>query len=134
MKLSELLDVAPHANLLVMADLDAGTTEKFDVTIMRGSRNEAWNPEFIDWLIALDLQVDRIDVCGKDTAGNKDMLCVFCKPIQVVRKGKWTLNNDGSGTCSECGRKQYNCWDADNWDNFCHFCGADMRPRPKEET
>ena len=46
--------------------------------------------------------------------------------------GKWTLNKDGSGTCSECGRKQYNCWDVDNWDNFCHFCGADMRPRPKE--
>lgn len=48
--------------------------------------------------------------------------------------GKWTLNKDGSGTCSECGRKQYNCWDVDNWDNFCHFCGADMRPRPKEKS
>ena len=43
------------------------------------------------------------------------------------KKGKWTLNKDGSGTCSECGRRQNNCWDADNWDNFCHFCGADMR-------
>ena len=47
--------------------------------------------------------------------------------ITEVKKGKWILNKDGSGTCSECGRKQYNCYDADNWDNFCHFCGADMR-------
>lgn len=47
--------------------------------------------------------------------------------VRPVRRGKWTLNKDGSGTCSECGRTQNNCWDLDNWDNFCHFCGADMR-------
>ena len=47
--------------------------------------------------------------------------------VRPVRRGKWTLNKDGSGTCSECGRKQLGCWDLDNWDNFCHFCGADMR-------
>lgn len=47
--------------------------------------------------------------------------------VRPVRRGKWTLNKDGSGTCSECGRRQNNCWDLDNWDNFCHFCGADMR-------
>lgn len=47
--------------------------------------------------------------------------------VRPVRRGKWTLNKDGSGTCSECGRTQKNCWDLDNWDNFCHFCGADMR-------
>ena len=43
------------------------------------------------------------------------------------KKGHWKLNKNGSGTCSECGRPQYNCWDLDGWDNFCHFCGADMR-------
>lgn len=45
----------------------------------------------------------------------------------VERKtGKWTLNKDGSATCSECGRVQQNAWDMDNADNFCHFCGAKM--------
>lgn len=47
--------------------------------------------------------------------------------VRPVVRGKWTLNKDGSGTCSVCGRTQQNCWDLDNWDNFCHFCGADMR-------
>lgn len=49
--------------------------------------------------------------------------------VRPVVRGKWTLNKDGSGTCSECGRTQKNCWDLDNWDNFCHFCGADMREK-----
>ena len=49
------------------------------------------------------------------------------RDVKPVVRGKWTLNKDGSGTCSECGRTQKNCWDLDNWDNFCHFCGADMR-------
>ena len=44
-----------------------------------------------------------------------------------VIRGKWTLNKDGSGTCSECGFVQNSCWDLDGWDNFCHHCGADMR-------
>ena len=44
-----------------------------------------------------------------------------------VKRGKWTLNRDGSGKCSECGYVQPGCWDMDNWDNFCHHCGADMR-------
>lgn len=48
--------------------------------------------------------------------------------VRPVVRGKWTLNKDGSGTCSECGFVQNSCWDLDNWDNFCHHCGADMRP------
>lgn len=47
--------------------------------------------------------------------------------VKPIVRGKWTLNKDGSGTCSVCGHKQNNCWDVDNWDNFCHFCGADFR-------
>ena len=47
--------------------------------------------------------------------------------VRPVVHGKWTLNKDGSGTCSECGYIQPGCWDVDNWDNFCHHCGADMR-------
>ena len=47
----------------------------------------------------------------------------------IVQPAHWVLNKDGSGTCSECGHKQMNCLDMDNQDNFCHFCGADMRGR-----
>lgn len=47
----------------------------------------------------------------------------------TVQHAHWILNKDGSGTCSECGHKQMNCWDMDNQDNFCHFCGADMKGR-----
>lgn len=50
----------------------------------------------------------------------------------IVKHGHWKLNRDGSGTCSECGRRQNSCWDLDNYDNFCHFCGADMRHLPAE--
>ncbi len=48
-------------------------------------------------------------------------------PVVSAVRGKWILNKDGSGTCSECGFVQNSCWDLDNWDNFCHHCGADMR-------
>jgi len=53
--------------------------------------------------------------------------------VRQVVHGKWHLNPDGSAVCSECGHTQQNCWDLDNWDNFCHFCGADMRIVLKEK-
>ena len=54
--------------------------------------------------------------------------CPLVPAADVVERktGKWTLNKDGSATCSECGRVQQNAWDMDNADNFCHFCGARM--------
>ena len=61
------------------------------------------------------------------------LLAVPPADVLPVKRGKWNLNKDGSGTCSECGRRQNSCWDLDDWDNFCHFCGADMREYPKEE-
>lgn len=42
------------------------------------------------------------------------------------KEGKWKLNKDGSGTCSECGITQKSVWDYDNWQNFCGHCGAKM--------
>lgn len=57
----------------------------------------------------------------------KDVTRLLSLDVRPVKHGKWTLNKDGSGTCSECGFVQNNCWDLDNWDNFCHHCGADMR-------
>lgn len=43
------------------------------------------------------------------------------------KKGHWKLLNNGDAICSECGRRQKDVWDFDNWDNFCRHCGADMR-------
>lgn len=48
-------------------------------------------------------------------------------PSTLRPTGRWTLNRDGSGTCSECHRTRNDVWDMDNWDNFCSHCGADMR-------
>ncbi len=47
--------------------------------------------------------------------------------VKPVVHGEWILREDGSAVCSKCHRVQHNCWDLDNWDNFCHHCGADMR-------
>lgn len=62
-----------------------------------------------------------------------DVAAIPAADVAPVVRGKWTLNKDGSGTCSECGFVQNSCWDLDNWDNFCHHCGADMRPEPPKE-
>ena len=42
------------------------------------------------------------------------------------KQGKWKLNKDGSGTCSECHFTQKNVWDYDNYQNYCGHCGAKM--------
>jgi PHP family Zn ribbon phosphoesterase len=47
-------------------------------------------------------------------------------PESLRPKGKWRLNKDGSGTCSECHRTRNDVWDMDNWNNFCSHCGAKM--------
>ena len=46
--------------------------------------------------------------------------------VRPVVRGKWTLHDDGSGTCSECGIRQMLVWDDDNWMNYCGNCGACM--------
>lgn len=52
-----------------------------------------------------------------------------CPTIEAkpVKRGKWKLHKDGSGTCDQCHFTQLYVWDMDNWDNFCAHCGADMR-------
>lgn len=49
--------------------------------------------------------------------------------VRPVVRGKWTLHDDGSGTCSECGIRQMLVWNDDSWMNYCGNCGADMRGR-----
>lgn len=56
-----------------------------------------------------------------------DVPTVEIDPESLRPKGKWRLNRDGSGTCSECNRTRNDVWDMDDWDNFCSHCGADMR-------
>lgn len=68
-----------------------------------------------------------LDAGKLDELMNENRLIQISADVRPVVRGKWTLNKDGSGTCSECGRVQTSCWDIDNWDNFCHHCGADMR-------
>jgi hypothetical protein len=51
---------------------------------------------------------------------------IVLTPESIRPKGRWRLNKDGSGTCSECHRTRNDVWDMDNWDNFCSHCGAKM--------
>lgn len=46
--------------------------------------------------------------------------------VVEVKRGKWKLNRDGSGTCSECHFTQRDVWNYDNWQNYCGVCGAKM--------
>ena len=39
---------------------------------------------------------------------------------------KWTLHNDGSGTCSHCHFTQKAVYDQDNFNRFCSVCGYEM--------
>ena len=47
--------------------------------------------------------------------------------IEERKKGKWKYGN-GNGECPFCGHER-----PLGWDNFCGFCGADMRGERKEE-
>ena len=46
--------------------------------------------------------------------------------VTEAKRGRWELNDDGSGTCSRCNTTQKNVWDLDNYQNFCGHCGAKM--------
>ena len=88
--------------------------------------------EYIEREAAIDCLMEILDKPHHAEFLYTDEICdtlnsIPAADVRPVVRGKWTLNKDGSGTCSECGRTQKNCWDLDNWDNFCHFCGADMR-------
>ena len=46
--------------------------------------------------------------------------------VEKIRHAKWRLNNDGSGTCGNCGFTQVSVWDMDNSQHYCGVCGAKM--------
>ena len=68
-----------------------------------------------------------IDDCNNIAYPPRDRFTVKFDPESLRPKGKWKLNKDGSGTCSECRRTRNDVWDMDNWDNFCSHCGAEMK-------
>jgi len=44
-----------------------------------------------------------------------------------VKQAKWIIRNWGDdAVCSGCGRTQKCAYDVENFDNFCHHCGAKM--------
>ena len=73
----------PQTNLLIYFKLDCGTKESFNVELCRGERRTGWRKEYYDWLEGLNLEVDKINVCKKDTLGNEELLCIECKPLKV---------------------------------------------------
>ena len=46
--------------------------------------------------------------------------------VAPVVHSEWILNDDGSGRCKRCKRRQMNVWDDDNWQRYCGDCGAKM--------
>lgn len=82
----QLIPFIRQEKIAVFAKLDCGTSESFDVEIMRGQRLENCRKEYLDWLLKLNLKVRSISYCNKDTSGNENMICVFCEPIKVRRR------------------------------------------------
>ncbi len=52
---------------------------------------------------------------------------IYNEGYRKQREGEWKLHNDGSGTCSECHKRQKNVWDYDRWQPYCGDCGALMK-------
>lgn len=86
-KLSDLIDagIIQNTKTALFLPLDVGAKVTFTVEVFRGERLGKVRPEFIEWLKALDLEIDSIGVTGKDTCGNTDLLCIHCKPIKIKR-------------------------------------------------
>lgn len=53
-------------------------------------------------------------------------IAISTADVAEVKRGKWTLHNDGSGTCEVCGRHQKSIWDMCSWQKYCGHCGAKM--------
>ena len=51
-----------------------------------------------------------------------------------MKHGNWIFHNDGSGTCSVCGRHQKHIWDMCSWQKYCGHCGAKMDGERRTEN
>lgn len=52
----------------------------------------------------------------------------------IAPEGKWKLNRNGSGTCSNCHKTSPCVWDFENWLETCPNCGAIMKEIEKYEN
>ncbi|MBR3847719.1 MAG: hypothetical protein IKM21_00320, partial [Oscillospiraceae bacterium] len=74
----------------------------------------------------------NVDVDGTVTVENAERFFLdliektSTSDVAEVKHGEWILHDDGSGTCTLCGKHQKHVWDMDNWQNFCGNCGAKM--------
>ena len=95
MSLEELYpSISPFTKILIMTKLETGTAESFDIEITRGGRAGGCRKEYYDWLFSLGLEVECLTVCAQDASGNKELLCIHCKPIKL--KGKVNKNENQS--------------------------------------
>ena len=82
---------------------------------MRDRLIELLNGKSIDTIIDVEYVTDHLIANG----------------VTFQKHGAWKLNDDGSGTCSECGRTQRGVWDYDSYQQFCGCCGAKMNIKEK---
>ena len=74
------------------------------------------------WLISVSQEDDFFEKNDADTCED----FINKADVEEVKHGEWFLLDDGSGTCTLCGKHQKHVWDMDNWQNFCGNCGAKM--------
>lgn len=69
------------------------------------------------------------DYCGKcpDCVVRDEAKRLYNAGYRKQIEGEWELHSDGSGTCSECHKRQKNIWDYDRWQPYCGECGAKMK-------
>jgi hypothetical protein len=68
-----------------------------------------------DVCYAVGRMLERAETCSK-----------YAPDVVEVKHGNWIFYNDGSGTCSVCGRHQKHIWDMCSWQKYCGHCGAKM--------
>lgn len=80
----------------------------------------------------------RQDCLNKPADYCEDSGCDMCRATALVDAGwhrqieaEWTLNRDGSGTCSNCRFTQRGVYDQDSYQRNCGCCGAKMKLREK---
>ena len=86
MRFQELIPLLQNEVIMVYCPLDCGTNESFNIEIMRGQRLCNCRAEYLAWLKTLNLKVQHISFCQKDTQGNENMICIKCNPIKVKKR------------------------------------------------
>ena len=76
------------------------------------------------------MRKEDFDKCAEDIKKQgENVICIPCDEEVVVGRphGEWIVLENGNVECSICHREKQ-----DGWDNFCGYCGADMRSKEGE--